>query len=75
MKRITVTEWKIDEVFQEPDKDMLTYELGHKEHGGQIAVHGSKDLAEQVLNLLNQVSITYQHDDERSADYRIPLTS
>lgn len=64
-KPITTTEWKMDEVFKEVDCDMITYELGHKKHGGQIAVHGSKDLAEQVLTLLNNGPVTYQPDSDQ----------
>ncbi len=65
-KEVIVESWNLEEgLYISQGDDFKSYRIGHSKHKYQIEVCGSLDLAEQVLEFLNDGFLTYIEDKDR----------
>lgn len=62
MNKIKVDKWKRHMITE--SADMKTYTIGNEKHYAQIEIHGSTDLGDTILTLLNDYVYFYIEDEE-----------
>ena len=64
-KLVTVGSWRFEEEEIEETHDYSSYHIGHAEHGCIITVRASRELAVEVVSLLNENIPDYIQDADK----------